>query len=108
MHLLHRLRAASSPGREALTGAGIGTACALAVLVFGVLLWDNYWYTGTYPLVTYSVLAPALSALIGVAVLVVACTAASGALFAVLATREWGRDARWPSPTNTRLSSLPT
>ena len=126
MHLLHRLRAASSPGREALTGAGIGTACALAVLVFappaqdlaahvyraslvshGVLLWDNYWYTGTYPLVTYSVLAPALSALIGVAVLVVACTAASGALFAVLATREWGRDARWPSRAFAAAAALP-
>jgi hypothetical protein len=71
------------------------------------LLWDNYWYTGTYPLVTYSVLAPVLSALIGVAVLIVACTAASGALFASLATREWGRDARWPSRAFAAAAALP-
>ena len=112
--------------REPLVGALIGTACAVAVLVFappaqdlaahayraslvshGVLLWDNYWYTGTYPLVTYSLLAPALSALLGVAALVVACTAAAGALFASIATREWGADARWPSRAFAVAAALP-
>jgi hypothetical protein len=113
-------------GREPLVGALIGTACAVAVLVFappaqdlaahayraslvshGVLLWDNYWYTGTYPLVTYSLLAPALSALFGVAALVVCCTAAAGALFASIATREWGADARWPSRAFAVAAALP-
>jgi hypothetical protein len=113
-------------GREPLIAALIGTACAAAVLLFappaqdlaahayraslvshGVLLWDNYWYTGTYPLVTYSLLAPALSALLGVAGLVVACTAAAGALFASIATREWGADARWPSRAFAVAAALP-
>ena len=109
-----------------LAGALIGAACALAVLLFappaqdlaahvyraslvshGVLLWDNYWYTGTYPLVTYSVLAPVLSAVVGVAALVVACTAAAGALFASIAAREWGRDARWPARAFAAAAALP-
>ena len=119
-------RPAPRIGREPLIGALIGTACAVAVLLFappaqdlaahayraslvshGVLLWDNYWYTGTYPLVTYSLLAPALSAVIGLAVFVVACTAAAGALFASIATREWGRDARWPSRAFAAAAALP-
>jgi hypothetical protein len=126
MHLLRTLRVAVPLGRAPLNGALIGAACALLVILFappaqdlaahvyraslvshGVLLWDNYWYTGTYPLVTYSVLAPMLSALVGVAALVVGCTAASGALFASLATREWGRDARWPSRAFAAAAALP-
>jgi hypothetical protein len=112
--------------REALLCALIGGACALAVALFappaqdlaahvyraslvshGVLLWDNYWYTGTYPLVTYSVLAPLLSAFVGVTVLTIACTAASGGLFAALANREWGYDARWPSRAFAAAAALP-
>ena len=117
----------ASPMRSELLGCAlIGGMCALAVVLFapppqdlaahvyraslvshGVLLWDNYWYTGTYPLVTYSLLAPVLSALVGVSALVVGCTAASGALFAALATREWGADARWPSRAFAAAASLP-
>lgn len=111
---------------EPLAGALIGAACALGVVLFappaqdlaahvyraslvshGVLLWDNYWYTGTYPLVTYSVLAPVISAVVGLAVLVVACTAGAGALFASIATREWGRDARWPARAFAAAAALP-
>jgi hypothetical protein len=111
---------------EPLAGALIGAACALAVIFFappsqdlaahvyraslvshGVLLWDNYWYTGTYPLVTYSVLAPVISAVVGVVALVVACTAAAGALFASIAVREWGRDARWPARAFAAAAALP-
>jgi hypothetical protein len=73
----------------------------------GVLLWDNYWYAGDYPLVTYSLLAPALVALVGVAALVVASTAASGGLFALIATREWGSDARWPARSFAVVAALP-
>ena len=111
---------------EPLAGALIGAACALAVILFappsqdlaahvyraslvshGVLLWDNYWYTGTYPLVTYSVLAPVISAVVGVAALVVGCTAAAGALFASISVREWGRDARWPARAFAAAAALP-
>jgi hypothetical protein len=117
----------AAPWRSELAGGAlIGAICALVVVLFappaqdlaahvyraslvshGVLLWDNYWYTGTYPLATYSLLAPALSALVGVAPLVVACTAASGALFAALATHEWGEDARWPSRAFAAAAALP-
>jgi hypothetical protein len=126
MQRLSRFRHTEFAAREPLIAALIGTACAVAVLLFappaqdlaahvyraslvshGVLLWDNYWYTGTYPLATYSVLAPLLSALIGVAALVVAATAAASALFASIATREWGRDARWPARAFAAAAALP-
>jgi len=122
-----RMPGFASPLRRELLGCAlIGAVCALAVVLFappaqdlaahvyraslvrhGVLLWDNYWYTGTYPLVTYSLLGPVLSALVGVSALVVACTAGSGALFAALAIREWGADARWPSRAFAAAASLP-
>ena len=119
-------RSAALTEREPLVAALIGAACAGSVLIFappaqdlaahvyraslvshGVLLWDNYWYTGTYPLATYSLLAPVLSALLGIAALVVVCTAAAGAFFAAIATREWGRDARWPSRAFAAAAALP-
>jgi hypothetical protein len=126
--MLHRRRPSLAVlvGREPLIGALVGAVCAAAVLVFappaqdlaahvyraslvshGVLLWDNYWYTGTYPLATYSVLAPVLSALLGMSALLVACTAAAGGLFAAIATREWGGDARWPSRAFAAAAALP-
>jgi len=119
-------RSATLIGREPLVAACIGAVCAASVLIFappaqdlaahvyraslvshGVLLWDNYWYTGTYPLATYSLLAPVLSALLGVAALLVVSTAAAGAFFAAIATREWGRDARWPSRAFAAAAALP-
>lgn len=117
---------AMGTGRETALCALAGACCAIAVLALappaqdlaahvyraalvsqGVLLWDNYWYTGDYPLVTYSVLAPALAALIGIAPLLIACTAASGGLFALIAAREWGRDARWPARAFAAAAALP-
>jgi hypothetical protein len=112
--------------KEPALCAVIGATCALAVLTLappaqdlaahvyraalvdqGVLLWDNYWYAGTYPLVTYSLLAPALGALIGVTALSLACTAASGGFFALIAAREWGRDALWPARAFACAAALP-
>ncbi len=60
-------------------------------------LWDNLWYAGDYPLVSYSMLlylpqeymGPAMAALIAVVV--------SAALFAVLVIGRWGAPARWGS-----------
>lgn len=60
-------------------------------------LWDNLWYAGDYPLVSYSLLlylpqeymGPALAALIAVVI--------SAALFAVLVIGRWGAPARWGS-----------
>jgi hypothetical protein len=111
---------------EPLVCAGIGAAVAIAVALLappaqdlaghvyranlvdhGVILWDNFWYTGDYPLVSYSILAPALSALVGIVPLLVACTAAAGALFAMIAVREWGADAVWPSRAFAVGAALP-
>src|SRR3954454_23558806 len=119
-------RPAALVAGEPLIATLIRAACAGAVLIFappaqdlaahvyraslvshGVLLWDNYWYTGTYPLATYSLLAPVLSALLGIAALVVVSTAAAGAFFAAIASREWGRDARWPSRAFAAAAALP-
>ncbi|HET6175263.1 MAG TPA: hypothetical protein VFD90_21845 [Gaiellales bacterium] len=126
MLLMRTARRTALEEREPLLCAAIGAACALAVLVFappaqdlaahvyraslvshGVFLWDNYWYTGTYPLVSYSLLTPVLSALLGVSVLVVVCTSVAGALFAAMATSEWGREARWPSRAFAAAAALP-
>jgi hypothetical protein len=106
--------------REPAFCAFLGACCALAIFLTappaqdlaalvdqGVLLWDNYWYTGDYPIVTYSLLAPVLGALVGIAPLMVACTAASGGLFALIAAREWGSDARWPSRAFAAAAALP-
>lgn len=122
-----RMPGLASPLRCELLGCAVtGGVCALTIVLFappaqdlaahvyraslvshGVLLWDNYWYTGTYPLATYGLLAPVLSALVGVGPLIVACTSASGALFAALATREWGADARWPARAFAAAAALP-
>ena len=74
----------------------------------GVLLWDNYWYTGTYPLATYSLLAPVA---LGAAR---RCGAASWCARPPPVrssqrspAREWGRDARWPSRAFAAAAALP-
>ena len=120
-------RTVAAPARSEVTlCVSIGACSALAVLALappaqdlaahvyraalvdqGVLLWDNYWYGGDYPLVTYSVLAPILAALVGLAALIVVSTAASGGLFALIATREWGSDARWPARSFAAAAALP-
>lgn len=63
----------------------------------GVLLWDNLWYGGHYPLASYSLLYYLAAAVVGNVTLVVAASVVAAALFAAVATREWGEAARWPS-----------
>ena len=89
-------RIAALRSREPLQCALIAACCALAVLLLappaqdlaahvyratlvdqGVVLWDNYWYAGDYPFVSYSVLAPVPAAVVGVVPLLVASTTAS-------------------------------
>ena len=112
--------------REPALVAAIGALCATAVVALappaqdlaahvyraslvrhGVLLWDNYWYAGDYPLATYSLLTPALTALVGVAALMIACTAIAGGLFALVAQREWGAEATWPGRAFGVAAALP-
>src|SRR5438093_6803840 len=65
----------------------------------GLTVWNNFWYAGRYSFVTYSFLYYPLAALLGIRLLATLTVAAGAAAFAVLCTREWGREARWSSRT---------
>ena len=73
----------------------------------GALVWDNFWYAGTYPLASYSLLYYLPAALVGNLPLVFAAAVASTVLFASLALREWGRAALWPSRVFGVLAAAP-
>ncbi len=63
----------------------------------GVALWDYLWFGGQYPLASYSLLYYFPAALLGNVPLVVAAAVVTAALFASIATAEWGERARWPA-----------
>jgi hypothetical protein len=115
-----------SPRRELLLGAALTAAFAALVLAVGpapgdapvhlyrtflvrdgALIWDNFWYAGTYPLASYSLLYYLPAALVGNLPLVFVAAVASTVLFASLALREWGSAARWPSRVFGVLAAAP-
>jgi hypothetical protein len=115
-----------SPRRELLLGAALTAAFAGLVLAVGpapgdapvhlyrtflvrdgALIWDNFWYAGTYPLASYSLLYYLPAALVGNLPLVFAAAVASTVLFSSIALREWGRDAVWPSRIFGVLAAAP-
>ena len=59
------------------------------------VLWDNFWYGGEYPLVSYSLLVYLPQQLIGPATLALLAVVVSAALFAVLVVQRWGERAAW-------------
>jgi hypothetical protein len=63
----------------------------------GFELWNNYWYSGRYSYVTYSLLYYPLSAAIGIKLLAVISVAVAAAAFAVLVKGEWPTAGRWPA-----------
>jgi hypothetical protein len=63
----------------------------------GVHVWDNLWYAGQYPLVSYSLLYYFPAALVGNEPLVIGAVVVSAALFAALVKGEWGEAGRWPA-----------
>jgi hypothetical protein len=63
----------------------------------GVLVWDNLWYGGHYPLASYSLLYYLPAAFVGNLPLVFAAVVLSAAFFASLVEREWGDAGRWPA-----------
>src|SRR5262249_20334068 len=63
----------------------------------GALVWDNFWYEGSYPLASYSLLYYFPAAAVGNVALVLAASVASTVLFASIARREWGEAALWPT-----------
>ena len=73
----------------------------------GVHVWDNLWFSGQYPLASYSLLYYLPAALVGNTPLVVAAVVLSAALFASLAVREWGEAAPWPARVFALLSAGP-
>jgi len=73
----------------------------------GALVWDNFWYAGTYPLASYSLLYYLPAALVGNLPLVFAAAVASTVLFSSIALREWGRDALWPARIFGVLAAAP-
>jgi hypothetical protein len=63
----------------------------------GILVWDNLWFAGQYPLSSYSLLYYPLAALVGNEPLGVAGVVLAAAIFASIARREWQRVGRWPA-----------
>ena len=63
----------------------------------GVLVWDNLWFSGQYPLSSYSLLYYLVAAVVGNAVLGIVGVVASAAIFASIAQREWIAVGRWPA-----------
>jgi hypothetical protein len=63
----------------------------------GILVWDNLWFAGQYPLSSYSLLYYPLAAAVGNGPLGVAGVVLSAAIFASIARREWQRIGRWPA-----------
>src|SRR5437660_2248751 len=115
-----------SPRRELVLGAALTAAFAALVLAIGpapgdapvhlyrtflvrdgALVWDNFWYAGTYPLASYSLLYYLPAALVGNLPLVFGAAVASTVLFSSIALREWGSAAVWPSRIFGVLAAAP-
>jgi hypothetical protein len=63
----------------------------------GVLVWDNLWFAGQYPLSSYSLLYYLLAAVVGNATLGIGGVVIAAVLFASIAQREWKEVGRWPA-----------
>jgi hypothetical protein len=105
-----------SPRREALLAGAIACVGAALLIILapptgdapahlyrtllvreGVLVWDNLWYGGHYPLASYSLLYYLPAALVGNLPLVFAAVVLSAVFFASLVEREWGVAGHWPA-----------
>ena len=69
----------------------------------GFALWDNGWYGG-HALIGYSLLSPALGALLGVGVLLALSTVVAAGLFALIAERAFARPAAFAAAALFALS----
>lgn len=80
--------------------AGDAPAHVFQTLAFarhGYALWDNYWYSGSYQYVLYSVVYYPVAAIGGIIPVAVASASFAAWAFASAAGRLWGLPARWPS-----------
>ena len=95
--LLAALSSAALLSLRLPTGDGPAHAYRVWLVDSHALIWDNLWYGGQYPLASYSLLYYFPAALAGNIPLATGAAVLSAAVFASLATREWGRRARWGS-----------
>ena len=109
-------RAARAAGRP-LGAALLAAACALALALLGPpggdqaahlylteawrdngwQLWDNFWYSGRYAQVNYSLLFYPLAALLGTTTVVAGSCAGAAGAFAALLRRRWPAIATGPA-----------
>jgi hypothetical protein len=61
----------------------------------GFTLWDDFWYSGRYSFVDYSVLYYPLAIVLGIRLLAVATVSVAALAFAAVVAREWGSLSRW-------------
>ena len=73
----------------------------------GIVLWDNLWYAGQYPLASYSLLYYFPAALVGNVPLVLGAAMVATILFAFISYREWGQSACWPTRIFAVLAAAP-
>ena len=119
--------ARSGPGRRELLLSGGATILAAAFILavgpapgdapahlyrtflveHGIVLWDNLWYAGQYPLASYSLLYYFPAEWVGNLPLVFAAAVAATLLFALISYREWGASARWPTRIFGVLAAAP-
>ena len=72
----------------------------------GAVVWDNLWYSGHYPL-SYGILFPVLTSIVGQLTLVIVGAVTSAAVFAALCLRQFGDAARWPARVFGVLAAAP-
>lgn len=63
----------------------------------GILVWDNLWFGGDYPLSSYSLLYYPLAALLGNTALAIGGAVLAASLFASVVGRQWPTVGRWPA-----------
>ena len=102
--------------RETLIAAAAALAFALVLVAFlplpddaaahyyrtlllsrGIVVWDNLWYGGQYPLASYGVLFYLPALLLGTVVAGVISVVLSAGMFASVLVTPWGRQAIWPA-----------
>lgn len=102
--------------RETLIAAAAALAFALVLVAFlplpddaaahyyrtlllsrGIVVWDNLWYGGQYPLASYGVLFYLPALLLGTVVTGVISVVVSAGMFASVIVTQWGRQAIWPA-----------
>src|SRR5579884_3854878 len=116
--LTNRAQAVLCAGATALVAASIhllvpqpGDAAAHLYRTFlvrhGIVVWDNLWFAGQYPLASYSLLYYLPAAVVGNLPLVFAASVAATLLFASIASQEWGSAARWPIRSFGILAAAP-